>query len=152
MQFAPEAERFAGFLRRRLAGGELASPFLGEILDFELALEALRAAPRRRLLAELAQRPPGSAWRLHPLVRVVRFAHEPAALLGALGAGRVPDEAEATPGEYHLVLDGTGPELGLRPLDTRFGAVLERVSGGAPVRTETRDARPLIGAGLLVPA
>lgn len=153
LQFGPEIVRFAAFLRERLDAGQLASPYLAELLDFELALHELRLAPRRRLLGELAAGASGRAWRVSPLVRVVRFSHEPAALLGALAEGRVPDESDAPGGDFHLLLDATGPALELRPLDGHFGAALAEAAAGAGRPPEESDvARALVEAGLLVPA
>lgn len=84
--FPREVERFAAFLRDRIADGRVASPYTAELLEFELALDALRLAPRRQLLQDMRSLPAPDAdtpCRLHPLVRLVRFRHDPDALLDA---------------------------------------------------------------------
>jgi len=85
-QFPSEVERFAAFLRKRIADGIVSSPFTAELLEFELKLNALRSAPRKQLLREVEALPapgPDTPCRIHPLARLVRFHHEPAALLDA---------------------------------------------------------------------
>lgn len=152
MQFGPEIERFAGFLRARVAAGAAQSPYLLEVLDFELAVNALRFAPRRRLIAELEQRQVSEAWELNPLLRVVRFAHDPGALLSSLGRG-APPPAELERGEFYLVVDATEAELAMQPIEPRFGRALERVATDAPLRMEDcAELGALIDARLAVPA
>jgi hypothetical protein len=95
-QFKSEAERFGSFLRQKIAAGDVASPFASELLDFELARNALEFAPRKELLRTVALLPPLAAdapCRLHPLARLVRFRHDPAVLLSAAGAGAMPSPA-----------------------------------------------------------
>jgi hypothetical protein len=62
-QFKSEAERFGAFLRPKIAAGEVASPFACELLDFELARNALEFAPRKELLRKVALLPPLAACR-----------------------------------------------------------------------------------------
>ena len=85
-QFSSEVERFAAFLRKRIADGIVSSPFTAELLEFELKLNALRSAPRKQLLREVKTLPapgPDTPCRIHPLARLVRFHHDPDALLDA---------------------------------------------------------------------
>jgi hypothetical protein len=152
MQFGPEVEGFAEFLRARVGSGELRSPYLLEMLDFELAIGALRFAPRRRLLAELAERQPGDAWEVNPLLRVARFEHDPGALLEALAHGRRPPDGLAS-GDFYLVLDASAAELAIRPIGARLGALLAGVAAGATIAgTDTPELQALVDAGVLVPA
>jgi hypothetical protein len=100
------------YLQTRLDGGALADPYLREILDFELALNALRLVPRgptRSLRDNSAGSP---SWRLNPLVRIVRFVHDPGPLLSALAAG-APPLVEPDRGDFHLMLDASGSQLAM---------------------------------------
>jgi hypothetical protein len=152
MQFGLEIERFAEFLRARVADGAVESPYLLEVLEFELAVNALRFAPRRRLLAELDGRQAGDTWELNPLLQIVPFAHDPGVLLGMLAGGEVPP-AELERGDFYLVMDATGPELGLRPIDPRFGRALEGAGRDSPVGVDDcPELQALVDARLLVPA
>jgi hypothetical protein len=94
LQFGPETQRFSRFLRRQLEEGSIADPYLGEVLDLELAVNALR-------------------WDAEPRTCSVRFRHEPLALLDALAAGRRPDDGAVAAGDYVLDLDSTGGEIRL---------------------------------------
>lgn len=94
-QFHSEVERFAAFLSRRIAAGGIQSPFAAELLQFELALNALEFAPRRQILDEIAKLPPiepDTPCRLHPLARVIRFRHDPDVLLEAAACGALPSD------------------------------------------------------------
>jgi len=92
-QFQSEVERFGDFLRQRIADGVVSNPFTAELLEFELALNVLKFAPRKQLLGEIASLPPpgpDTPCRLHPLARIVRFRHDPATLLTAAARGVIP--------------------------------------------------------------
>ncbi len=96
LQFGPETERFGSFLERRIAAGELRDPYLGEILELELAVNRVRVAG------------PGE-----PLAETVVFHHEPLPLLEALADGRRP--ATAPPeGFFELVVDASEGDVTLR--------------------------------------
>jgi hypothetical protein len=85
-QFSSEVELFAAFLRTRMADGVVSSPFAAELLAFELALNDLKCAPRKRLLREVEALPapgPETPCRIHPLARLAWFRHDPAVLLDA---------------------------------------------------------------------
>jgi hypothetical protein len=150
-QFQSEVERFGAFLRRQIAAGVIASPFAGELLEFELATNALEFSPRKETLRDIAElAPPGldTPCRLHPLARVVRFRHEPGALLRALAAGAVP--ASLSPGEWLVVLSAVDGEFQILQLPDgmpiRFdGAVASLIEPVTP-----RLAPALAKAGLLV--
>jgi hypothetical protein len=89
-QFPSEVERFAAFLRKRIADDNVSTPYTAELLDFELKLNALKLAPRKQLLRELEGLPapgPDTPCRLHPLARLVRFHHDPVVLLDAAARG-----------------------------------------------------------------
>jgi len=96
LQFGPETQRFAQFLRDRFAAGALASPYVGEVLELELAANALR-------------------WGADPPRRTVRFAHEPEPLLAALAEDRAPPP-ELPEGDYLVELDASGGEVRISAL------------------------------------
>jgi hypothetical protein len=99
LQFGPETQRFAQFLRERFAAGALASPYVGEVLELELAANALR-------------------WGADPPRRTVRFAHDPEPLLAALADDRQPPP-ELPEGDYLVELDASGGELRISALSSR---------------------------------
>jgi hypothetical protein len=140
LQFRSETERFAAFLRGLVRSGELDEPLLEEILDFELASNELRFAPRRRL-EERAAASRGTRPRLHPLVRVVWFRHDPGELLERLAAME-PPPYDLPEGDFPLVLVAGPDELQVRRVDRRLAQLLERLDGTAELDDE--DARLLV--------
>jgi hypothetical protein len=99
LQFGPETQRFARFLRERFAAGALESPYVGEVLELELAANALR-------------------WGADPPRRTVRFAHDPEPLLAALADDRQPPP-ELPEGDYLVELDASGGEVRISALSRR---------------------------------
>jgi hypothetical protein len=154
LQYGPELERFARFLRGRVASGELVSPLLAEMLEFELAWNSLRYVPRRAILADIesaAARGAEAGVRVNPLVRVVRFAHDPVAVLRLVADGAGGEQAgELEPGEHYLLLDATTPQIELRPLEPRLARALRQVEAGRTTRYDSGAATLLREAGLLV--
>ena len=123
LQFGPESERFGHFLVRRIHIGALRDPYLEEILEFELAVNRLRALSRERgrhraASASGTRKSNSTRGTLgpHPLVSVVGFRHEPLSLLDALSQGRRPDP-EPDRGRYFVALDVTGGDLELREVE-----------------------------------
>jgi hypothetical protein len=106
MQFGPEVERFGRFLEAELT--LLPGPYREEVLAFELALNALRHRD-------------GTA--------MVRFGHDPRAVLGALAEGRIPAAVESV--GHDVVVCGRAGEVTVRVVST--GA-----SAAAPQRSELR--------------
>jgi hypothetical protein len=147
LQYGPELGRFARFLHGRVAAGELASPLLPEVLDLELAWNSLRYVPRRRILAGLDERDADGGLRVNPLVRVVRFEHDPVAVLSLVADG---EERELETGEHYLLLDATTPQIEFRPLEPRLARILVEVDAGASPPAGSGDAALLRDAGLLV--
>ncbi len=92
-QFGPEIERFGEYLRRRVDSGAIKSAYLMEVLDFELAMNELQFVSRTQIQEQLksakTEEPDGSV-RLHPLMRVVRFKHEPFEVLARLREEDLP--------------------------------------------------------------
>ncbi len=151
LHFEPEVEAFGGFLRERIENGEAENPYLLETLEFELAFNALRLAPRRRLLAELRERQPSAAWNRHPLIRVVRFSHDPGVLLEALADGRVPEDLAED--DHYLVLDARGDPMRLKTIDPRFGRALATLAPDDSLALgDLPELTALADEGLLVPA
>ncbi len=147
LQFRNEIERFAAFLLELVRSGKLDEPLLEEVLAFELATNELRFLPRRQI-AERAARAVGPQLRLHPLARVVRFRHEPRALLERLAAME-PLPYDLEEGDFPLVLVAGDEELGVRQVDAQLAVLLEALDdGGLPLGED--DARLLIEAGLAV--
>ncbi|HEX2187833.1 MAG TPA: hypothetical protein VHG51_02990 [Longimicrobiaceae bacterium] len=143
-----ELHRFADFLRRRMAAGELRSPYLEEVLEWELAVYDSGFVPRRETLAALARGERADApLRLHPLLRVVTFRHDPLALLPQLQARR-PPPWEADEGEFYLLVDRRGESRAASRVDARAGRALRAVQAGEEV--PAAETEVLRAAGLLV--
>jgi hypothetical protein len=149
LQFQSEVERFAAYLRGLVTSGEVNEPLLDEILAFELATNELRFLPRRRL-GEDAARATGQGLRMHPLVRLVRFRHEPRKLLELLAAAERPPYA-LEEGEFAALLVAGQEELDVRVIDQRFALILETLADGS-LSLDEEDAQVLIDQGLAVRA
>lgn len=144
-----EIERFAQYLKARIAEGTIACPFTGELLDYELAVNALEFSPRSRVLRELAGHPihgPDTPCRLHPLARLVHFRHEPLVVLKAAAQGGVPSPDLPEQDAFVIVSVLDGARTVFRVPDE----VTALFSGGCD-RLTPRLAPPLADAGLLVP-
>lgn len=87
-QFLLEIERFGEHIRRRMRSGVLSIPVLGEVLNFELAWNALNVGPRNRVPAES---------------RLLTFTHEPRELFRRLEA-RDPLPYRLPRGEFFVLL------------------------------------------------
>jgi len=148
LQFRSEIERFAAFVRGLAAAGELDEPLLEEVLAFELATNDLRFLPRRQLAAAAPANRDAGRVRLHPLVRLVRFRHEPEALLARLAAAE-PLPYELADGDFPLVLVAGSEELEVRRVDAELAMLLESLGDG--VSLDEDDARLLVDDGLAVP-
>jgi hypothetical protein len=151
LEFKPEIERFARFVRTRIESSAVVNPLLEDVLAFELALNELRFAPRREILRRLRDRPEdavqSSCLRLHPLTRLVKFRHHPGALLDALARGRVPRELPAQ--ESYLLLSVIDEDMRAHTLDPSQGRPLwqlqEKGGSAAPP-----DVDELIERGVLL--
>jgi hypothetical protein len=146
-----EAERFADFLRRGVASGRLASPFLLEVLEFEMARYEASVAPRTPLLEQVAAdagRWPDGPLALHPLVRLARFGHEPWAMLGHLARREPPPWDDVPEGEFYLFLDYRGGGLDQHPFDAAWAAIVRDAVGGRPAPPDA--VARLLEMGILV--
>jgi hypothetical protein len=126
LQHLEEARLFAGFLRQKLEDGSLADPYLGEVLDFEEALNDLKLVSPTTLAAhrgaEWLWDGEAAATHCPPHVRVVRFHHEPLALLASLASSKGPPHV-LEEGLFHLALMAVeGGEVALRRLEPCRGA------------------------------
>jgi hypothetical protein len=152
LQFKHEIGCFAEFIRGRLRSGAIVDPYLSEVLEFEVAANALRFLPRRQIkeqIAQLRSEDEQGEVRLHPLMRVVRFDHEPAELLQSLTEMRPPHSISAPHGEYYLLLDVSGEELEVKRLDIDGGRLLRTIeTDAAPL--DDKDAEALMRDGFVV--
>lgn len=97
LQFGPEAERFAAYLRSRIDAGALDDPYLPDVLALELSVNRLRIATGAE-----------------PLIETVVFRHDPLPLLSALSDGHRPDPVPSQ-GRFELVVDATSGDIELLP-------------------------------------
>jgi hypothetical protein len=144
LQFRGEIERFAAFLRELLESGELVEPLLQEILAFELATNDLRFAPRRQIERCIANNV-GSGISLHPLVRLVRFRHDPTHLLELL-SDMEPPPYELAEGDFPVVLVAGSEELEVRRIHPHLASLLEALEHSETIDAD--DADLLVDAGL----
>jgi hypothetical protein len=148
LQFRGEIERFAAFLRELLESGELDEPLLAEVLTFELATNDLRFAPRRQIGTPIGSDGDGHVI-LHPLVRLVRFRHDPARLLQLL-SDMAPLPYQLPEGDFPVALVAGADELEVRRIDPQLASLLEGLRNGSTI--DPHDAELLVDAGLAVPA
>lgn len=153
-QFKSEVERFGIFLCQRIAAGFIVSPFVGELLDFELARNELEFSPCKEILRTIAHLPRPNAntpCRLHPLARLVRFRHDPAVLLNAAARGTMPPP-DLPVTEVLVVLSAVDGDLTVMQLPgtALFGS--DHAASGFVSWPAGQFAPALVDAGLLVPA
>lgn len=148
LEFKHEIARFSQFVKQRMAAGLITDSFIGEVLDFELAINELRFAPRRQILAQLHDAigaDEHAAVRPHPLVRAVRFTHDAVEVVKALARGRVPYGLPES--ESFLVLSGIGEELCVKDVEPAAARLLWRMqAGGQWFRS---DVQSLVDEGLV---
>jgi hypothetical protein len=153
LQFHDEVKQFGDFLRRRLETSSLQNPMLAEVIDYELALNEFRYTSRLEVLARLELHTTiageSKGVRLHPLIRVLLFRHEPRRLLEFLEERRPPpyDLAE---GEFWLLLDGKGEEVEIKLIDPGVGRLLAAIEAGTSPPLSAEDVELLMDAGLIV--
>jgi hypothetical protein len=145
-----EAQHFAAFVRRALDEGRLSSPYLREVMDFEMARYEVAVAPRPAV-AEAAERFPHGPAVLHARVRLATFTHDPLVLLAHLAYRRPPPYPDAAAGEFHLLLDNRGGALEQRLVDGRTARLL-RDPGARTDPARAAEVEALLASGLLVRA
>lgn len=149
-----EAQRFAAFVRRALDVGRLASPYLREVVDFEMARYEVAMAPHPVLLAqvaEAAERWPDGPLVPHPLVRVASFSHDPDVLLSHVAYKRPPPYPDAAEGEFYLLLDARSGRFEQHPLDARAAKLLSDPADREDP-AHAAEVEELVSQGLLVRA
>jgi len=122
VQFEREVEHFETFLRSRVHAGAL-PPLVEEVLDLELAVNALRYgyAGSERPVAR-------GALALRKDARVVRLSREPLALLSALDTEIPLDELPE--GEHYVLVMGGGDDLEVLPIAAELGVPLLAITRG----------------------
>jgi hypothetical protein len=151
LQFKHETDRFGVFLKRRIWAGDIDNPLLEEVLAFELSINALQFVPRRQIALEAncaSTAVHDVPLRLHPLVKIVRFRHEPVRLLQLLAA-RHPLPYELTEGEFFILLSAISEELEIKQIDPGLGQLLLAIEVGAVHLQGPDDAAILVEAGLV---
>lgn len=122
-----EAERFVEMLGEALDAGRLSSPFLREVMAFELLRHEVAGLPHRAMAARVAEeaaRWPDGPLAPHPLVRVAAFAHDPAVLLPRLAAKQPLPYDDLAEGEFFLLLDCREGSYRERAVEPGWGRVL----------------------------
>ncbi|HYH83371.1 MAG TPA: hypothetical protein VEX86_26490 [Longimicrobium sp.] len=147
-----ELRRFSAFVLASVEEGWLDVPFLAEVMLLEQAQYDLALLPRRLVEARAARRAahwPDGPVTPHPMVRVVRFGHDPSALFPLL-LRKAPAPYEGVPaGEFHLLLDLRGGVRRVTLLDAASGRLLGALQDGAAADA-TEALEPFLAAGLLV--
>ena len=130
-----EALRFAGYLLARLRDGSLVNAFVEEVLETEVAMLHLgRAGGAWQPPTEppSTSDPDARVLRLHPLCRVVRYQHDPDAVLQALDAKQAPDGLPE--GEHWLLLTAAGVgRAALKAIPAEQGRALALCDGESSV-------------------
>ena len=152
LQFKSEVEAFGDLIKRQIQIGTIQNDFIGEILDFELAINSLRFLPKKDILNQLAHQSSGEAQtkiRLHPLIRVVRFSHEPTALLSLLASAQLPP-GDTAQGEFYLLLDAADNELAVKKIDPYLGELLHKIDIESAQELSSIDLETLFSSSLIV--
>jgi hypothetical protein len=147
-----EAERFAVFVRSEMARSRLESPYLLEVMEYELLRYDVATRPRARLSAQVAadaERWPDGPLALHPLLGIARFVHDPLVLLPLIDARSPLPYADVPEGDFHLLLDCRAGIYEQRPLD-RVTAHLLRDAFDPTVGVNDEAANELLAGGILV--
>jgi len=152
LEFKHEILRFSHFVKDQVQASVIVDPFIEEVLEFEVAVNELRFAPRRevlrRLQAQEVREDTPTRLQVHPLTRVVWFRHEPVELLGWLARKRVPRELPET--ESFLLLSRVDEDdLSARTLEPKSGRLLIRLQAEGEFNPST-EFDDLIDGGLIV--
>lgn len=115
MRVYEETERFARFLRGRLALGILQNPFLRETIDFETACNALRFAALPFDCRDTSPNAPISPTR----TRLVTFQHDPVTMLRCFRDEQTPP-ADLPTGQFFLKLETQGGEICLQDITPAY--------------------------------
>jgi hypothetical protein len=154
LQFQTEIACFGTFLRARLRDAKLSNVYAREVLDFELAASELRYHSRRNAVPtpdHAAAEVVSSPLRLHPLLRMVAFDHEPGVVLEALHR-RDPLPPRLPVATWWVMLDARGGELAVSTVDVQLGALLGALRDADAQIADANAASALLALGLVVPA
>jgi hypothetical protein len=151
LQFKFEIVRFAEFLQEQSWRTEAGDLLLKEVLDFELAVHGLRFLPRRRIIEEMnrAGKLDRPSLRLHPLVRLVEFRHDPSKLLTLL-AETHPLPYDLAEGEFYVLLDAREETFQMKKIDSQLGRVLQAIKMDQAEGVGAGDVELLLTSGLAV--
>ena len=120
-----------------------------EILDLEVAANELRFLPRCSASphVDAASRP---RVKLHPLVRIIHFRHDPRVLLARLAAmDPLPYDLEV--GEYTILLIAGNDDIETRLIDTDLAQLLETLDSDRGSLLDAADAALLVREQLALP-
>jgi len=154
MQFKSEVESFGELIKQHIQLGNIQNDFLEEILDFELAINSFRFLPKKDILNKLTRANMGSSLtevRLHPLIKVIRFSHEPILLLSLLASAQLPP-ADTPKGEYYLLVDAAASDVVIKKIDPSLGQLLHKIDSYAAQPLSPIDLETLISSSLIVAA
>jgi hypothetical protein len=154
MQFKLEIEHFGDFLREQIDQHSIENEFVEEMLDFELAINSLRFLQRKNIENRFMQASgefSAFMMQLHPLIRVVRFQHEPTVLLSCLSAAKYPGN-DIPKGDYYLLIDATVGDLEIRKIESHLGMLLQKIESGELQYLPRDDFETLASASLILPA
>jgi hypothetical protein len=151
LQFGPEVEKFGAFLLEQISLGALQNEYLEEVMNFEMSVNELLFVSKKDVKDRL--RDPlefglDSKVQLHPLIRVVRFSHEPTTVLSRLALPELPP-ADLPTSEYYLLLDAHR-DLLVKKVAPELGHLLQRIDSKEELQLSTVDIKALITAGLVV--
>lgn len=124
MQFKDEVSLFCQFLKSKIAAGEVAVPYLEEVLHFETTVNELRYQKRETRWVRNAAT---SRFVLNPQVRVVPFQHHPKELFAALTSGSGHPLPKLRPGTYYLLLRQHEEEVDMNVISDEMGAILTHI-------------------------
>jgi hypothetical protein len=152
LQFKQEIDHFTEFLMGQVRAAQIENPFLKEVLEFEMAVNELRFLPRHHIANTLIgsdQTRPDTPLKLHPLVKLAQFRHDPSVLLKFFGEMHpLPDGIEE--GEFYLLLDATGDDLQVKNIPSDLWQLLHNIQTGRTPFLAKDDAEALIDAKLIV--
>ena len=152
MQFKSEVESFGELIKQQIQSGNLQNDFLEEILAFELAINSFRFVPKKDILKKIARPKSGSSFtqvRLHPLIKLVRFSHEPTMLLSLLASAQLPP-VDIPKGEYYLLVDAAASDVVIKKIDPSLGQLLHEIDSYAAQSLSRSDLETLMSSSLIV--
>ena len=148
LQYHREIQRFGEFLQDQLAKGELDHPILEEVVNYELAVNCLRFISSKSHEDKTFRGPglnPSARLCLHPMLRLVRFKHNPVTILEHLSQ-RTPLPSSLNCGDFDVLLDIKRGELEVKLIDRRLAVLLQDLLDGR-VQIGHKDVAELLEEG-----